>query len=1275
MSLNPQQKQIVETLQGSINVVAGAGTGKTFTLTQRIVEAVKDRLNRYPDDEDPSGHLLAITFTNKAASELKSRVRQAFLEEASKGGNGAERYLECALSIDDAWISTIHGMAGRILRENAIDFRIDPGFLVLTEEEEDVIFLQAVEEAYRDAASDGDPVLEEFLRDRNVDSGQWSSESLARQVKNLLSATSYMPNGIDGTVIFESLENPYTIAETFLKSGRRLKQLLSHCVEQGIFTKTNAEKAAAYLEDAKNGVSRLEEFTKRSKKDISSYNDDASFHQIGRSSKSLVRILASFPKTTDKFGSKTDFAEEFDVYRKSLKNALDVALSNLLALKDGSFLRFSRMVEKRLAEIKSRGASKMSQSDVLTCCDRLLGKSENAFICDRYRDKFEVIMLDEFQDTDKLQMSLIGKIARVDKDQGGSTAISNLCTVGDMQQSIYRFRGGDVELSQKRAADIASEGGIQLELSSNYRSHPAVLDAVEMIFSRPGVFGDDFLRLDAACSTLDDKCREIFENEPRITFDFLHGGKASDKSNVSLGEVRKIAAKRIAVHFRSLKEKGVPPKDMALLLGTMNNANLYVDALKDVGLESAVTAGSLFSEMEEPALISELLKFATNPKDDCALFQILVSPLFEVSDDALLLLCREKKEEGVKGVRLSRAFASFDGFDDEHRQDEESVSVAKEILDDFIEESKSVSAHYALKRLFARSGWLLELEESSDAQSLVSAGTIKKAIDIVANLEGSTTGLAETAHEFETFRTSSKESPGTLVTSSSDFIQIMTVHSSKGLEFKHVAIAEMRDGITKPSPVNLTIENVDDNTYISFSCEKSDFGDEASKKQYDDLSKFDSVKELHEGDEMFGTGKNDLVSCRKSAVKDAESHSELLNALQSYSTLLDLNEARRLMYVALTRARESLYVSFSNRYTPKSSYKGVFKDVFDALCDHFDTSEDEMPHNASFVKMPISLNRCALASDEMRGVLDGEEVPEDEKPAKDPIPETRKIPIYPDTQQLVGAKSDFADAGERLCSYSKLSEYAPEPSHGGEDIIYESIDHMAKDFFVDDASEMVYSALMGSGAIGGEVATDLGTAFHRLAQASILEMNEAGTRILALPKGCTIKALSDSLDLTHEQSIRLGQAFDLWVKSEAAKRFASHEQVIAEAPFNVSISNDSQDLGPFVLYGQIDGLAVDDGEKAFFVDYKTGNRDEDSQMTLSKKYEFQAKCYSYALLASGFKAVEAEFVLVEKPVHEPGDERIEPMCIGYSFSSGDVPRLKSEIIEAYTSMRTQNEPS
>jgi ATP-dependent exoDNAse (exonuclease V) beta subunit len=815
MGLNPNQQKIVDTLHASVNVAAGAGTGKTFTLTKRTTACVQDILAQDQSDQvcsvNPIERILEITFTEKAAAELKSRVRSELFEVAKQSEDA--RILEAALDADNAWISTIHAMCSRILKENALAFGLDPAFEVLDNAESNSIFVTAAEDILDDFRAASYPYADELLDAYPLSlgaqvvggkSGSFSKKDLISIVRDLFGKVDYMPKGLDGVVSLEARLDPHELFRMMLEAVSEFPQDFD---AEGLGNASEAKKAPGYAEEAELAKLAVMDWFEDNK-DIHSFTDE------GFDAQDFMDALLTFPATTNTFGKKSAYAGEFSAYRQTYKWVCAASLAEI-GLRSFSGVRsFASLLYERILQLKNEGGTRLDNNDLLKRVAYEFADPKNEAILNKYRRQFEFIMLDEFQDTDKLQMQIVKSLAHDKNELQGEIAFANLCTVGDMQQSIYRFRGGDVEESLARAASLAGVAESTFKLDANYRSHPAVLDAVEMIFSRPNAFGDDFLRLEAGRSDFNPALDDIFTgHDARILFDFVHKktGRAGSPG-VSSEDAKRASAMRIARRFKHIKDAAAASGDakaqasansMAILLRTLKNADVYADALRDVGIDSVISGGSVFAEMPEAHLVDFLLKVAVNPADEEPLFNVLTSPLFAVSDTALLMLvyrCKDSSQNaqgataGVgrhvvgfkRSASLSRAF--FDdalmstALDAVQEEDACSLQIAQACLKDFIECARVKSVSVALRKLFNNSGLLARLQgddasAAPSAQNISSAANISKAITIVEDLEQNCFGVAQVSDAYSTYLQNEKESPGSLALSGSNFVQIMTIHA------------------------------------------------------------------------------------------------------------------------------------------------------------------------------------------------------------------------------------------------------------------------------------------------------------------------------------------------------------------------------------------------------------------------------------------------------------------------------------------------------------------
>ena len=208
-TLMPQQLQVVKTLDRPLFVSAGAGSGKTFTLTRRIVYALSPESGPFVEHLD---QVLAITFTKDAAAEIRDRVRRALIDEGMD---------EEALTVDDAWISTIHGMCSRILRAHALELGIDPEFTVLTDTDE--LMDQAVEHVLgRATAPDAASELAASLKALYAwypmagEGGQFGAGTTIKGlVRDLLELSSQLPGGMDDVCVARGQADTSALADAY----------------------------------------------------------------------------------------------------------------------------------------------------------------------------------------------------------------------------------------------------------------------------------------------------------------------------------------------------------------------------------------------------------------------------------------------------------------------------------------------------------------------------------------------------------------------------------------------------------------------------------------------------------------------------------------------------------------------------------------------------------------------------------------------------------------------------------------------------------------------------------------------------------------------------------------------------------------------------------------------------------------------------------------------------------------------------------------------------
>lgn len=1201
-TLMPQQLQIVKTLDRPLFVSAGAGSGKTFTLTRRIVYALSPESGPFVEHLD---QVLAITFTKDAAAEIRDRVRRALIDEGMD---------EEALTVDDAWISTIHGMCSRILRAHALELGIDPEFTVLTDTDE--LMDQAVEHVLaRATAPDAAPELAASLKALYAwypmagEGGSFGTGTTIKGlVRDLLELSSQLPGGMDDVRVARGQADTSALADAYRAALGA--------------SKSSTEKAQAALD-------AIDAFEASDKTMV-----DAARLMM---SCTMPRASKAFPKEQVELLK----AEAADAFINIVLACGGPALDALVGL--------ARSVEAEYRALKA-AQSALDNNDLLRMAYEAL--RDYPAIRAAYEGRFKMVMIDEFQDTDQMQVDLIRYLTGA-----GERA---LCTVGDAQQSIYRFRGAEVEVFRRQERKVGSSAapeatavvdapaGELVKLVRNFRSHDEVLRYVARVFD-----GDDgglmqgFLDLEAS----DGRKDTLVADASRRQALFVAGGSTQERTQAK--------ARAIAERFRALADAGQPQGGMVLLLGRMTNADVYAQAFRDQGLDCVIAGGSVFAQAAEVQTVRALVCALANPADTAqGLMPLLASPMFALGAQEFLALATKLDGETGETSRRNIDMGIMSDSDVPGLQGLPLVTRAREVL------------RYALRRVgrdsfaaIARdavnaSGWFVRLAQRGPEGKAIAANVLK-ALDAVAEEEAEFGNSPRSiALAFDRFL-AGKEAPGALNEEGDGAVRIMTVHASKGLEYPVVAVAECF-GVRKPSgaaqmgrveggaqvvalPARFDGVKLADGTFVK--------GDDV-KKQFEHAFK----------------GKGTSLWLPPELMEDVcatGSPAEAFARLRNDDLQLSLEERARLLYVAMTRARELVILAMDagvsrgkvtaptfdvetdltydvlRRILPADSLDMPQLDsdrlVFDnskpgdyeliSLAD-FTFGEQAFEANASLdVEGRLVRGDADAADNAARSTVPG--------PA-DPKPDSFEL-VYP---QAVGVRMGICPYPMRdSYSYSSIAAALHAET---EDRAAEA--HVPMDESGDDAesdgSEMTDADVAAVEPVGNPMA--LGSAFHAACQWLI----EMGADALPAERA---EALARLWHLTPEQRERFDVALDRWLKSAVRAELLAWPCVRAEVPF-FSLGCEDEDIARYGAYaeGAIDALATNpaDSSRALVIDYKTGGTPDETPEQLREKHALQARVYADVLHKAGFEAVTVKFVRVEQA--DPANP-CEPQVVTYNL--------------------------
>ena len=1158
-SLTEGQLQSVTRIDGPLLISAGAGSGKTFTLTQRIAYALLSEESEVRDIEE----VLAITFTEKAAGEIKARVKSTLRQEGLP---------EQALRVDASWISTIHAMCSRILRQHALEIGLDPGFAVISDAEKNELVAQAIDEAL--GQNNEIVVPKKYARlcsEYPLQSNSFNTSSVTSLLEALLNTASSLRRGLAEIQLGPTPSSAGVLARELLLGFENVLPLLEQTASSA-----SADKARA---DADVAIRALQQFLIQ----------DAQNNSL----EIFAAILEDIPFLPRNFG-RAPVKEAV-----GLLQALHQRIANDVLL--GLALPITDELMALATEVYAGYERKKSERFVLDNDDLLLKTlrvfEEYPAIAHKYAQKFKLVMVDEFQDTSQIQIDIIEKLA--------GRHFAHLCTVGDAQQSIYRFRGADVNVyeAHKELMQTPEIGAKCVVLDKNFRSHRDVLSFVDAIFEQDQVFGKKFMSL------MPDERRSsrYLSSLPRIDV-MLTTRPSARNSGVQSCDALVVEARGIAKRFAALRECGHSPGDMVVLLGKMTNAEVYAQALRDANFECVIAGGSLFGKAAEVRVIARLAEVLANQTNSAALFEVLSSDIFGLSADDFIELST-LFDEDTQAPRRRALHKGFRCLSLKDAQDTNTLPLrlrhAVRVMNKAWNTAGAKPLSCVVKQVLLDSGWLSRTEKQG-AFGIARAGNAYKAIRYLQEIEQKhAKGPAQTAKEFSAhIKAGLKEAPGALTGAEQSVVKIMTIHASKGLEFPFVAIAEFSG--SGASSQKLLLEQCEGATFASLALQ-------ASLELYPSLAAV-SKKAILVSDE----------STPQPTILEAKTLAEYRYALKEFSEKEEAAESYRKFYVGLTRASEALVVALSAKVSskdPLSSYRGIIDVVRSALCknEDFPTQEAWLDYGGS---EPAHFERVSVSPQ----YLDSNE---DDTAA---ISECLfAIPAYGEQEKL--SYRSYKPLREGVFSYSALTNTQegdkPHRDNSDQDLEVGESGLTLSDF---------------------DKATDLGTVFHRLAQFSI------ETGMVPSPEQVQLFARRQNLSPSH--IARLEPASNRWFSSSLYAQVSTFSYKKAELPFFLPVGN-------AWMEGEIDLFYTDEKQQeAFVVDYKTGGKPEETDEAVYQKHLLQAQCYAYAVLSQGYLQVKLYFVRVEQ---EDSTHANQPQTVVYSFSQQDRENLRRAISILYNS--------
>ncbi len=779
MDYTDSQRDAIFTHDCNLIVTAGAGSGKTRVLVDRFIAL----LDTHPDWPLPS--LVAITFTEKAAREMRDRVRRAVeqrIKQATEAQDDTQiqRWRAHEAALDSARIGTIHSLCASILRANTAEVGIDPRFEVLDEMESTLVRNDALDVAMAQLA-EGDTarllaaygvgrvrgVLSDLIGTSidiapgpYLDRWQTLYEQAARQQLDQMrrddeftAAIRWQPDG-------GWPQTPDQLAEVWdmvVTTGRRV-----------LSTDMPIPEVASVFEQWSSQIKLQGKPTVWGGK------------QLFEEAKAPLKRLR-------------DHAEQFVKEIGTLDDA-DAKADEFLPL----WAEAIACARKVYTDLK-HSLRVLDFEDLEALTRRLL---RDDAIASRYRGtEFQHVLVDEFQDTNGAQRDIIYALAGLDRP-------GSLFVVGDPRQSIYAFRGADVSVFQQVHDEILARGGRAITLDTSFRSHTALVDGFNTIFARLLVRGSGptaNYEVEMGRPMIAVRQTEA-PHAPALDVILIHRDHAEEGSN-SADDLRRWEAWELAQRLQQLvgdqqpvwdkqanQYRPIHYGDMAVLFQSTASMPLVEDIFKAVDVPYVTVAGKGYYNRSEVWDLLNLLKALYNPFDDLSLATALRSPLYNLSDDDLFALRLQEltspsllAEKGVGGevnrLSLWDVLMDTERVYDPALPHPDQVAFVRESLRRLHRIAGRVTVAELLAKILDDTAYLATLSGLPDGARR--CANVDKLLE-VARRSGRIAVGAFTAYLDDLIEREARE--GEAVITAEGAVHLMTVHASKGLEFPVVVL-------------------------------------------------------------------------------------------------------------------------------------------------------------------------------------------------------------------------------------------------------------------------------------------------------------------------------------------------------------------------------------------------------------------------------------------------------------------------------------------------------
>lgn len=801
-----EQKKIIETRDCNILVSAAAGSGKTAVLVERIFQRVMDEKEPVNVDQ-----FLVVTFTKAAAAQMKERLRNRIEEELEKQPENEHLQRQIGL-LSSAQISTIHSFCNYVIQNYFHRIGLDPSFRQGTQTEVDLIFAEVLTKVLEEEYENGQ---EDFVELADMSELNRHDDAIEQMIKDIYKHTMSRPFPLDFLTKMEQFFEVKTEEEW--EQTEIIRQLLTE----------SRERVAAIIDEQRE-IARL------CHEPGGPVYYESHVAEIGEYCEALLeaqtyekwqKILASmnFQQMRKKKDDTVDEEIRLEVVarrnecKKRLQNILKEGFSftRVECLQDlhdmsgkvKTLLRLTRRVhEDFIKEKRERNIVDFNDLEQLALAILLAwDEQKNAFVrteaaCE-LAEHFVEIMIDEYQDSNRVQDTLLSSVSR----EGLSWGHPNIFMVGDVKQSIYRFRGGCPQLFSQKLDTYSEEEGSayrRIDLHQNFRSREVVLEGTNEVFRR-------VMKRDIGGVEYDEKAalhvgREYEPTELPVAskvevYALLGKQNAEAEGYVIAQRIREMVNGEDSLFVCG--EDGYRPvtyRDIVILVLAHSQGQALFDALTDADIPVIMERKQGFYETREIGLMVSMLRVIDNPRQDIPLASVLLGPMFSFSEEDLAEIRVESRDTDLYDAlcQYSHAGLCYDKIQHflevlEQLRSKVTYATVAELVQDIYDITGIYESVMMMKDGVQRTANMDSLMEQARQFDATTYHGLYQFVRYLEQIKQQTEEVGEV----------------NLVGEEENVVRIMTIHKSKGLEFPVCFVAGMGRRLNLPHTDFLSIDS------------------------------------------------------------------------------------------------------------------------------------------------------------------------------------------------------------------------------------------------------------------------------------------------------------------------------------------------------------------------------------------------------------------------------------------------------------------------------------